>query len=574
MITKKDKITLSVLSGILAALILVFAFAVAPLLKEEPSYTPPPEVWEGEYTNGIALSLYQPITDANLLEITVKNDKGEYAFIQKVDDSGKYSMVIKGHENLAYDNAIYAYLSVFAKDPKVPSGETVLRNLTAAQMAEFGTTELLCKAKVTVRYKDSEGEKTHTLLVGNDVLSSEGGTYVSLAGRDHVYVVNSMFYDNALSKDLNSYIAPSIYTKFKNAQEAAIAIKSFIIRRTNPSGDPINQIILQQEESQIPSQYTVSFNFTFPDVFPQKISASNDYVISVFETLYTNFSGDSVVHINPTEEELEKYGLADNQDQYVIYAGVDEESIDTYVATLFISKEFTEGEGEEAESFHYVLSGYHAEYTVVKISSDKLYFLKDDTETMLGWATTNSVFAGFSEYFRPDPEVYAPGVKVMKIRTRDYNETFYISIDANGRLTAKTQDGKYEFTDDLSAKGYNVNKFSNLYTLLLYYPMPSKYTTLTDEEKKALMTDENIIYELEVELNDGKLRKYTYYSETKGYTGYALCKSSEGVMENGEKKYSATQTVFEVKSRHIGIIADAYKTILEGGNFDPSNYIY
>ena len=117
MIKKNDIITLGVLGGILLALILVYAFLVAPLLKDDGKVKIPPEIFDGEFTNGMTVSLYAPISDADLLEIAVKNDTGEYAFIQQKDENGKISMVIKGHEKLAYDNAVYAYLSVFAKEP-------------------------------------------------------------------------------------------------------------------------------------------------------------------------------------------------------------------------------------------------------------------------------------------------------------------------------------------------------------------------------------------------------------------------------------------------------------------------
>jgi hypothetical protein len=105
--------------------------------------------------------------------------------------------------------------------------------------------------------------------------------------------------------------------------------------------------------------------------------------------------------------------------------------------------------------------------------------------------------------------------------------------------------------------------------------MPSRFNTLSEDEKNSIRTEENIIYQLDVEMNDGTLYKYTYYTLDEGYSGYALCESMEGrINENGEREYSAPQTVFDVKSRHIGLIADKYKIILEGGNFNPMDYIY
>lgn len=577
MIKKREIITLEVLGGILLALILVFIFAIVPLLKDDGNVKAPPEIFDGEHTNGTTVSLYAPISDANLLEITVKNDTGEYGFIQKKDDEGKISMVIKGHEMVAYDNAVFAYLSVFAKEPKVPLNGVILRNLTPAQMAEYGTTELLCKAQVIVKYKEGDTEKEYTLLIGNEVISSSASYYVAVKGRDHVYCVNSAYINKAVLKNVCDYVAPAIYTKFKNSAEAGLAIKQFIIMKADQNGKSYGEIVLMErdEETQENSVAT-AFKFTFPGIYPQKITASSEYVLSVFNQIYVNFSGDSVVALNPDQETLKKYGLGKEQEQYMLYASLKNPKDDEYVPAIYISHEFIEGEGDEAKGYHYVMSGYHAEVTIVKMSSEKLPFLKNDDETMLDWAATSSIYAGFSEYLRPEIDLGAPGVKQMRIRTKDYNETFIITIDKNGYLSATSESGKYVFTDDPNAtEAYTTNQFSNLYTLLLYFPTPSRFNTLKGDAKDAIRAEEKIIYELEVMLNDGKLYKYTYYTLDEDYAGYALREVREGkVNENGEFEYGSAEVIFDVKSRQIGKIAEAYKIIMEGGKINPRDYTF
>lgn len=577
MIKKKDIIILEVLGGILLALILVFIFAVAPLLKDDGNVKAPPEIFDGEHTNGTTVSLYAPISDANLLEITVKNKTGEYGFIQKKDDEGKISMVIKGHEKMAYDNAVFAYLSVFAKEPKVPLNGKIIRNLTTAQMEEYGTTELLCKAQVTVKYKEGDTEKEYILLIGNEVMSSSASYYVAVKGRGHVYCVNSAYINKAVLKNVCDYIAPAIYTKFKNTAEAGLAIKQFIIMKADQNGKSYGEIVLmEQDELAYDGSTSASFKFSFPDVYPQKVTASSEYVLSVFNQLYVNFSGDSVVALDPDKETLEKYGLGKEQEQYMIYASLKDPKEDEYIPALYISHEFIEGEGEEAKGYHYVMSGYYAEVTIVKIASENLQFLKKDDESMLKWAATSSIYAGFSEYLRPEIDLGAPGVKQMRIKTKDFNETFIITINKNGYLSATSESGKYVFTDNPNAtEAYTTNQFSNLYTLLLYFPMPSRFNTLKGEEKDAVRVEEKIIYELEVMLNDGKLYKYTYYTLDEDYAGYALREVREGkVNENGEFEYGSAEVIFDVKSRQIGKIAEAYKIIMEGGKIIPLDYIY
>ena len=577
MIRKKDYITLSVLGGVFLCLLLVFIFAVAPLLKEEDSKREPPEILDGEYTNGVNVSLYKPITDENLLAIKVENSTGEYSFIQQKDDNGKISMVIKDHEKVTYDRAVYAYLSVFAKEPKVPMDGTVIRNVTSAEMAQYGATELLCNAKVTVTYKDGDETKEYKLFIGNKVMSSAQSYYVSVEGRDHVYLINAPFVDNAILKGICDYISPAIYTKYKNASEAGLDINQFIILLTTQSGGDSKEIImLEQDRQLIGTSTSATFRFTYPEVFPQKIIASNDYVLGVFGQLYISFSGERVVALDPDEATLEKYGLGKNQEQYLVYGTVKEPSDTNYIPAIYISKEFKKEVDGKETYVHYVMSGYHAEVTIVEVPAEQLYFLKNDNQTMLDWAATNSVFAGFSEYLRPEPDIGASGVKVIRIRTKDFNEEFEITISPNGQLTAKSRSGKYEFIDNLSAtEAYTTNQFSNLYTLLLYYPMPSRFTKLTGEELQNAKTEENIIYQLDVEMNDGKLYKYTYYTLDEGYSGYALCESIEGkINENGEREYGIPQAIFDVKSRHIGLIAEAYKIIMTGGTIKPMDYIY
>lgn len=577
MIKKRDYITLSVLGGIFLCLLLVFILAVAPLLKEDKNGRVPPEILDGEYTNGVNVSLYPPISDGNLLEIKVENGTGEYSFIQKTEKD-KTSMVIKGHEYMTYDNAVYAYLSVFAKEPKVPMDGVVIRNVTEAQMSQYGTTELLCNAKVTVSYKVGNETKTHKLLIGNKVMSSAQSYYVAVEGRSHVYLINASFVDNAILKSINDYISPAIYSKYKNAAEAGLAIKQFIIMLTNQKGDMEAKeiVMVEQDKELIGTSTSSTFKFTYPGVYPQKIIASNDYVLGVYGQLYINFAGDKVVALNPDQATLEKYGLGKEQEQYMIYASVHDQTDKNYIPAIYVSKEFIKEVDGVKTPVHYVMSGYHAEVTIVEVPAEQMFFLKSDDQTMLDWSATNSIFAGFSEYLRPEPDINAPGVKVMKIKTKDFDETFDITIDKNGRLSAISRSGKYSFIDKIGAtEAYTTNQFSNLYTLLLYYPMPSRFNTLSDDERDSVRVEENIIYQLEVEMNDGTLYKYTYYTLDEMYSGYALCESIEGrINGNGEAEYKSPQAIFDVKSRHIGLIAEKYKIILEGGSFNPMDYIY
>lgn len=565
---KKSIILFSTLGGILLALIFVYAFLVAPLLYDTGGNgTNPPEIFDGEATNGITVSLYPGIKDENLLEIKVKHENDEYAFVQATDKDGKKKMVIKGHTEVTYDTLVYTYLLILAREPRVPIGGSVMRGLTSEQMEQYGVTKELCKARIDIKYLDAGKEKTRTLYIGSKAISSSAYYYCAIEGRSTVYTLNASSIDKAVLLNLTDYISPYVYKKFSSASEAGVSMDSFGIFLTTREGGKAKDVLLLEQNRDEATDTSASFFFTFPEVYPQKIIASNDYVLEVLNKLYVNFTGDKTVAINPDEPTCEKYGLGIKQEQYMVYGKVKNQTDDNALPVFYISKEM--------DGYHYVMSYFYAEPVIVKMSANQLAFLRTDTETRLAWAATNSVFAGFSQYLQPDMETGAPGVKTMKIRTRDYNEEFTISINANFDLVVTSTNGKYVFKDSDSPEPYQKNQFANLYTLLLYFPMPSRFTEVEKNEMENIKRDENIIYQLEVQLNDKKAYKYTYYTLDSGYSGYALCESCEGyVNENGEYIYTETQTVFDVKSRQIGVIAEAYKIIMEGGKINPLDYIY
>ena len=88
---KKALITLAVMAAVLVALVVVYFVVVLPLIQEGPE-VPVPEGDEGIFANKI--TLYEPISEDQLISIHVKNAKDEYTFKRVKGNDGKYSTVV------------------------------------------------------------------------------------------------------------------------------------------------------------------------------------------------------------------------------------------------------------------------------------------------------------------------------------------------------------------------------------------------------------------------------------------------------------------------------------------------
>ena len=588
--SKKEKITLATLGGILLALILVYVLAVAPMLYEETK-TSPPEVYPGEGLYlGSAISLFPEVKADKVISIDVKNESGEYGFYVTKDENGKSKTVIKGHEKLEYDMTVYAYLLAYARLPVVPMDTNIYRDVE--DLSVYGLTPETCKAEITVKFTGSDGkEETQVIIIGNKIIAYENIYYATIKGRNHVYTMNGAGVESAMLKPLASYVSPVIYKNFDSASKALLHIENFgMFLTTKVEGETAKDVLILSHDPQQPSDTTVQFVLTCPKIYPQGVVASTSYIVEAFNTLYTTFQGKEVVAIISSSQSLEEideilkdYGLATGQEQYMLYAkGIKD---DADIITMYISKEI--------EGYHYVLSEYHAERTVVKVAKENLTFLGEGEETALKWTATNSVLAGFNSYLSPQPEIGEPGVSTIKIYTvgnfasiGGYDYTFNVST-ASGKLYISSTDGTQVF--DISKGGDNM-LFTTLYTVLVSMPKPTQFTNKTESEIAEIIKSENLIYQLEVKLNDSKrdkdesgneigeaygntVMRYSYYLID---AGYSLCVSEIGsVDKDGNFVYdeSRTEMIFEVSTRHIFSLAEAYEKTLNRVDFKANDYI-
>ena len=581
----KNKIVLISLAVALVALVIVYFLVVAPLLNDELE-PPVPQDGEGIYNN--RLTVYTPIETDNILSIHIKNDKSEHEFVRQRNDKNEVKTVIKGYENLSFDESIYTYLLSFAASPLSADNEPY-RNLTDEQMREYGVTADTCQSTMTVYYKDANGqEQKHVLRIGFSTFTASPTYYVALDGRNSVYRFSGAV-EGAVLYSICDYIQPVIYVGYQNSSVAMIDITSFSITKgyiNDPTSlKPIIFLTGKPSVSSIDGTESTSYTAHVMDAngnIIKSTAADSDYVINAIDLFYTSFLGDVVVAIDPDKATLDKYGLGDDDFRYIINA---RDKKGDEVHTFFISAPITDAETEEV--YYYTLASQAGVPLLIRVPEQAFIpqnQFKDmestvfDEDSVLNWAATNTVGAGLAEGIKPD-EQYS-GVKSVTVKApigtwKDgklqndggmFQDTYYTNYvhDATKNLDIlmiTSQNGSYK--DERVATGKEFNKF---YYMLIAHPIPSRFNNMTETEIAEKATEDNLLFTLYVELNDGRVQLLEYYQIS---SEYVMMRNTMGETVNGSIVMGETKTIFDTtRGQVIDYLQDSLIKLVTGVKID------
>lgn len=577
----KNKIVLISLAVALVALVIVYFLVVAPLLNDEVE---PPVPQDGEGLFNGRLTVYAPLQTENLLSINISNKTGEYEFVREKNDKNEYTTKIKGYEKLSFDESLYTYILSFATSP-VSADNEPYRNLTDEQMKEYGVTADTCQSTMTVYYKDASGAtQKYVLRIGYSSFTANKTYYVALDGRNSVYRFSGAA-EGAVLYSICDYISPIIYAGYQNAAEAMIDITVFSISKgyLNDTSTlvPIIYLTGKPTVSEIDgtegTTYMAHVMNDKGEIF-KSTAADSDYVVNAMDIFYTSFYGDVVVAIDPDKATLDKYGLGDDDLRYIVDARDKKGDV---VHTFFISAPIEDAETEEI--FYYTLASQNGVPLLVRIPKQALIppnQFKDmestvfNEDSILNWAATNTIGAGLAEGIKPD-EQYA-GVKSVTVKApigtwKDgklqndggmFQDTYYTNYvhDATKNLDIlmiTSQNGSYK--DERVATGKEFNKF---YYLLIAHPIPSRFNSMTEAEIAAKAVDENLLFTLYVELNDGRVQLLEYYQIS---SEYVMMRNTMGETVNGAIVMGETNTVFDTtRGQVIDYLQDSLIKLVTG----------
>ncbi|MBQ9743669.1 MAG: DUF4340 domain-containing protein [Clostridia bacterium] len=582
MTKRNNKVILITMAVLLVALVVVYFVVIAPLLEPE---TTVPEPQDGEGLINNSLTIYEPISESQLVSINVKNAKGEYTFkrVEKTVDNKKTMVtVIDGYEDLIFDESYYAYLRNYALTPITVQNQ-VYRECTPEQMAEYGVTADTCQATMTVTYKDADGAvKTHTLRIGHKAFTASATFYVALDGRNHVYRFSAAT-EGSILIPITDYISPIIYMGYSSSAEAMIDIRTFYISEGKMNSmSTMRPIIALQGEQIEDNEGVLSTDYIVHIIkngqYLKSTAADYEYSQNALAIFYTNFLGDKVVAIEPDEAMLDEYGLGKTDDVFWVTADSHTSGVD--LPYFFISQAIYSEEDEQ--NYYYAVAKQSDTNLLIRIPEaafipqnqfkDVESVVFDDGKS-INWAATNTIGAGLSEALRPDGTKYLGVASVtIKVPTSVYQygeETFYINYvhdtKANADILKVTsKSGRYTDTGDARHKPFN-----QLYFTLVSYPLASRYNELdNDTIEEILANPNNMLYTLEVILNPaegetvGKVQRFEYYkiNASDAYSSeYVILHVTEGYYSNGvfvesedsARKSLSQKTVFDTTRAQI-----------------------
>ena len=303
---------------------------------------------EGELLGGTVknkrVMMFPRVGQDNTYSITVTNQYGTYEFYRETvantdTTSGKKyttEVRIRGLEDslAAYDPTLFASLCVSCgytltmqkldfNDPETPRREDGTIRLEDYGLTEPSATYKIVKASYAADGSCSPTEEAYTVYVGDAILSG-GGYYVQLDGRpDRVYIVSSDI-GNTVLQPVESLVTPGVV--YPMTMTTYVMTEDFLLGYMDGKYENLPK---ETKNLATDSRVTPMAYFTFEDLALREnsIKSSEPYInnLSIMQGYSLNNNNVSVVleriysmeflkcvKINPTEEDLAKYGLAEN----------------------------------------------------------------------------------------------------------------------------------------------------------------------------------------------------------------------------------------------------------------------
>jgi len=355
---KKQKTLFYVMGGAFLVLLLLYFIVIRPLTAVQEETVTPKELleWEAKYNDRVeTFYIFEPLQRASIQEIKVENEHGGYTVYRDAADQFQ----LKGFVGLQFNQELFSSLVVTTGTPTVMMRVAV--DATAEQLAEFGLDDPQAQWTVT----STSGEK-FTVQVG-DLALTEGGYYVfyepdaskGYSNRNAIYFMGTTLADTILQPD-HKLIAPILTAGM--SQNDYFYVDEFTV--WHGTDDLFLHIERIPDDQKSNPDSIVEIDMTYPRKDENTKYQVNDSLY--YEVLY-NFmmlQGDSILAFQPTDEQLEEFGLA--EPAYTIHY-----IFKDYEFILFISEQQPDGS-------YNAVSNLYGYALVCNVAKEKLGWLEND----------------------------------------------------------------------------------------------------------------------------------------------------------------------------------------------------
>ncbi len=450
---KKQGIFILALSILFIVMLVLYLVLIRPMMPGDGEETDAPlETDTGEsLTNNNRWLVFPHVERENIQSIEVHNEYGEYTFVRNGEKESDF--VIKGFENLSYDQELFSKLVVAAGYTMAP--EKVTKNPTEQELIDYGF-KGGDKEPASYTLTTTDG-KTHKMIIGKKIISG-GAYYAMYEGRNTVYILDVSIEDTLL-KPIETLVSPLLTAGIETTDY--YLIDDFTIKHGTDKFLACRRLT----SDELADMETTALAKSIA-VFPTEYSLSMNYDTTLQTVCY--YTGESVAALGLDEETLKEFGLY--EPAYTIsyeYGGAR--------ITLTASEKTEDG-------YYYVSTSLFR--IIVKVPAEDFKFLEEN----LMWWIDEAFFSRNITF-----------VNNIKIESPKWSETFrFKHFPTETPNLVVVGDGCGQIDD--------VANFREFYKTLLLTAYEGEVPEDVDPIK-----DENLMLKFTVETNGGNVTEYAFY---------------------------------------------------------------
>ncbi len=449
---KQQRILIITLAVLFLVMVIAYFAIVKPLTDEEETTEAPPETkFDEVLTYNDYFLLFPQVERKDIQSIEIHNDYGSYKFIRTGEAESAFS--IEGFENLGYDEELFSQLVVSTGYAMAP--EKVTESPTEQELINYGfkNTE---KEPPYYILTTTEG-KVHKVIIGAKLISG-GGFYAMYEGRDTVYIMDVSL-EKAVLQPIEAMVSPLLTAGVETT--SYFYINNFTIKHYGE--DFLVCRNLTSDELADMETTAVAKSVT---TFPAEYNLSLRYDETLQSVCY--YTGESVVALGLTDENMEKYGLSDSP--YEVSYTYGEMKI------RLTASEVTE------DGYYYVATTLFQ--VIIKVPAADFAFLEWD---LLKWI---------------DPNVFSRNIKFVssiELDSPEFKETFRLHHYPEEKENLAV-------IGDNSGEVDDVANFREFYKTLLLFAL-EEYAP----EDPDIVSDENLMLTFTITTNGGDVTEYGFY---------------------------------------------------------------
>lgn len=484
--TKKTTVGVIVLASLFVILLAVYLIFVRPLAAPAGDATVDLDLLDGEIRITDKLStfyIFEPIKRESIHSIKVENEYGGY-LVSRAPSSGSSlgAFTLDGYSGVPFDDEMLASLIVTAGTPVAMKRVAQDLGDDPSALAEYGLDKPQASWTLTATDK-----RTYTVYVGDRILSN-GGYYVKYADRDAVYIVSTDLAETILA-DRCALLSPVLITGL--TENNYFYADSFAVSR----GNDLFLLVERVPEQLTADGKTIEFRLSYPR--PENNTSDSVYVLdngTYLDVLYTfiDLKGEQVVSFNPTEEELEKYGIADPEYAFILQYGQAE-------LVVFISE-------KQEDGCYYAASSIYGYGIICKVPASTFAWLE---------------YGQFK--WIEDMPFYVDITKVSRLSVKGYGNST-VDLDFSLKHTkGEAENYLLDVVENNSGKVFPNNDVGNFryYYMTLMNITNQEYASISEEDKAALVSDDsNLIMTMTYEDTSGGIYEYRFYKYYESSTAH------------------------------------------------------